>query len=49
MFDVPCVIQLTDDEKFLWKDLALEECNRLAHVNMKVPHTILKFENVAKL
>jgi len=35
VFDVPCVIQLTDDEKFLWKDLQLEECNRLAHVNMK--------------
>ena len=24
-FDVPCVIQMTDDEKFLWKDGKLEE------------------------
>ena len=35
MFDVPLVIQLTDDEKFLWKDLSLEEANRLAHENAK--------------
>ena len=28
-FDVPLVIQLTDDEKFLWKDLKQEECMRL--------------------
>ena len=34
-FDVPLVIQLTDDEKFLWKDLTLEEANRLAHENAK--------------
>ncbi|XP_060574814.1 tryptophan--tRNA ligase, cytoplasmic-like [Ruditapes philippinarum] len=34
-FDVPLVIQMTDDEKFLWKDLALEETNRLAHENVK--------------
>jgi tryptophanyl-tRNA synthetase len=26
---------MTDDEKFLWKDLALEETNRLAHENVK--------------
>lgn len=35
VFDVPLVIQLTDDEKFLWKDLGLEEANRLAHENAK--------------
>ncbi len=34
-FDVPLVIQLTDDEKFLWKDLTLEECHRLAIENAK--------------
>ncbi|XP_002122401.2 tryptophan--tRNA ligase, cytoplasmic [Ciona intestinalis] len=34
-FDVPVVVQLTDDEKFLWKDLALEECYRLSYENMK--------------
>ncbi|XP_041351528.1 tryptophan--tRNA ligase, cytoplasmic-like isoform X2 [Gigantopelta aegis] len=34
-FDVPLVIQLTDDEKFLWKDLTLEEANRLAYENAK--------------
>jgi len=35
-FGVPLVIQLTDDEKFLWKEhLALEECNRLAYENAK--------------
>lgn len=35
VFDVPLVVQLTDDEKFLWKDLKLEECQRLAHENVK--------------
>ena len=35
VFDVPLVIQLTDDEKFLWKDLGVEEANRLAHENAK--------------
>ncbi|GAB4835445.1 hypothetical protein Ancab_000352 [Ancistrocladus abbreviatus] len=34
-FKVPLVIQLTDDEKFLWKDLTLEECRRLARENAK--------------
>ncbi|XP_022325682.2 tryptophan--tRNA ligase, cytoplasmic-like [Crassostrea virginica] len=34
-FDVPLVIQLTDDEKFLWKDLTLEETNHLAFENAK--------------
>merc|ERR1719495_2987703 len=35
VFDVPLVIQLTDDEKYLWKDLKLEECNKLAYLNSK--------------
>jgi len=34
-FNVPLVIQLTDDEKFLWKDLELEECHRLGKENAK--------------
>ncbi|XP_035224193.1 tryptophan--tRNA ligase, cytoplasmic-like [Stegodyphus dumicola] len=34
-FDVPLVIQLTDDEKFLWKDLTVEEAQRLAFENAK--------------
>lgn len=32
---MPLVIQLTDDEKFLFKDLSLEECHRLAYENAK--------------
>lgn len=35
MFNVPLVIQLTDDEKFLWKDLKMEEAERLAIENAK--------------
>lgn len=35
VFDVPSVIQLTDDEKYLWKDLKLEHCNKLAYENAK--------------
>ena len=34
-FDVPLVIQLTDDEKFLWKNLELETCEHLAKQNSK--------------
>mmetsp|Transcript_20415 Transcript_20415/g.36300 ORF Transcript_20415/g.36300 Transcript_20415/m.36300 type:complete len:347 (-) Transcript_20415:110-1150(-) len=34
-FNAPLVIQLTDDEKFLWKDLGLEEANNLAYENAK--------------
>ena len=35
-FNIPLVIQLTDDEKFLWKEhLSIEEANRLAHQNAK--------------
>ncbi len=36
VFDVPLVIEMTDDEKFLFKkDLSLDEANRLAHENAK--------------
>ncbi|XP_065637802.1 tryptophan--tRNA ligase, cytoplasmic isoform X2 [Quercus suber] len=35
VFKVPLVIQLTDDEKFLWKNLTVEECRRLARENAK--------------
>jgi len=34
-FNVPLVIQLTDDEKFLWKDLTLEACQGFAVDNAK--------------
>jgi hypothetical protein len=34
-FGVPLVIQMTDDEKFLWKDLTIEEANRLAYENAR--------------
>lgn len=34
-FNVPLVIQMTDDEKFLWKDLELDECRRLGIENAK--------------
>ncbi|KAF4528967.1 hypothetical protein B566_EDAN011272 [Ephemera danica] len=34
-FDVPLVIQLTDDEKCLWKDLTVEQANKLAYENAK--------------
>ncbi|KRZ02459.1 Tryptophan--tRNA ligase, cytoplasmic [Trichinella zimbabwensis] len=34
-FDVPLVIQLTDDEKFLWKDLTVEEAMQMAYENIK--------------
>lgn len=34
-FQVPLVVQLTDDEKFLWKDLNAEEAHRLAIENAK--------------
>lgn len=34
-FNVPLVIQLTDDEKFLWKNIPLEEIMKLAHENAK--------------
>ena len=36
VFKVPLVIQLSDDEKFLWKkNLTIAECERLARENAK--------------
>jgi len=35
VFDVPLVIQLTDDEKFFFKDLKMEETRRLGWENAK--------------
>lgn len=34
-FDVPLVIQLTDDEKTLWKDLSVEQTMKMARENAK--------------
>ena len=34
-FKVPLVIQLTDDEKGMWKNLSVEESQRLARENAK--------------
>lgn len=34
-FNVPLVIQLTDDEKTLWKDLKIEQTMKLARENAK--------------
>lgn len=33
--NVPLVIQMTDDEKTLWKDLKIEEAMKLARENAK--------------
>jgi len=35
VFRCPLVIQLTDDEKFFWKDLTLDETQRLGYENAK--------------
>lgn len=35
VFDVPLVIQLTDDEKTLWKDIKLEEAHKMAYENAR--------------
>lgn len=35
VFQVPLVIQLTDDEKFLYKGQTLEECYRMGKENIK--------------
>lgn len=35
VFDVPLVVQLTDDEKYLWKDLKQDQCRQLAWENIK--------------
>ncbi|KAK6056359.1 tryptophan--tRNA ligase domain protein [Cooperia oncophora] len=35
VFDVPLIIQITDDEKFLWKDMKVDESKKIARENMK--------------
>ncbi|XP_027753323.1 tryptophan--tRNA ligase, cytoplasmic [Empidonax traillii] len=35
VFDVPLVIQLTDDEKYLWKDMTVEKAHEYAKENAK--------------
>ena len=35
VFNVPLVIQLTDDEKFLWKGLTLPELEKMTEENIK--------------
>merc|ERR1712212_30409 len=35
VFDCPLVIQMTDDEKFLWKDLTDDEAHRMCLENVK--------------
>ncbi|KAJ1373954.1 tRNA synthetases class I (W and Y) [Parelaphostrongylus tenuis] len=35
VFDVPLIIQITDDEKFLWKDIKIDEVKKIARDNMK--------------
>lgn len=35
VFDVPLVIQLTDDEKYLWKNISQEDCRKFAVQNAK--------------
>ncbi|CAN0112205.1 unnamed protein product [Bubo scandiacus] len=35
VFDVPLVVQLTDDEKYLWKDLTIEKSYEYARENAK--------------
>ncbi|NXV05116.1 SYWC protein, partial [Cettia cetti] len=35
VFDVPLVIQLTDDEKYLWKDMTIEKAYEYAKENAK--------------
>lgn len=34
-FDVPLIVQLTDDEKFLWKDMTVEQAEKMAIENAK--------------
>jgi tryptophanyl-tRNA synthetase len=35
VFNVPLVIQMTDDEKFMWKDLKMEEAQKMTMENVK--------------
>jgi len=34
-FDVPLVIQMTDDEKYFWKDLDMDKAREMAIENAK--------------
>lgn len=34
-FNVPLVVQMTDDEKFLWKDLTIEQTRKMTVENAK--------------
>jgi hypothetical protein len=42
VFKAPLVIQLTDDEKFLWKDLKLEECTKLGFQVLLLGPSVLR-------
>lgn len=53
VFDVPLVIQLTDDEKAIWKNLKIEDAIKLAYNNAKdiiscgfKPHNTFIFSNL---
>jgi len=35
VFNVPLVIQMTDDEKYLWKDITMEQANHYMRENVK--------------
>jgi len=35
VFDVPLVVQITDDEKFFWKDISLDESYKRARENIR--------------
>lgn len=35
VFDVPLIIQLTDDEKAMWKDIKIEAARQMAFSNAK--------------
>ncbi|CAJ0573091.1 unnamed protein product, partial [Mesorhabditis spiculigera] len=35
MFDAPLVVQLTDDEKFIWKGMTVEQAKKMAIENIK--------------
>ena len=39
-FNVPLVIQLTDDEKFLWKNLSVEESMKVGHLALYEGQTL---------
>uniref|UniRef100_A0A7E4VZY3 Tryptophan--tRNA ligase, cytoplasmic n=2 Tax=Panagrellus redivivus TaxID=6233 RepID=A0A7E4VZY3_PANRE len=34
-FDVPLIVQITDDEKFLWRDIPLDKLGEIANGNIK--------------